>query len=68
MMYLSLKKSGLKKSLFIAAIIFAGIYGITDEIHQYFVPGRYSSAGDVAADFFGAILGSTGAKWFIKSK
>ena len=68
MMYLSLKKSGLKKSLFIAAIIFAGIYGITDEIHQYFVPGRYSSAGDVAADFFGAILGSTGAKHFVNKK
>ncbi len=66
LLYLSLHKSGLKKSLFIAAFIFAGIYGITDEFHQYFVPGRHSSAGDVAADFIGAFLGSTGAKHFVR--
>jgi len=66
MLYLSLNRSGLKKSLFIAAFIFAGIYGITDEFHQYFVPGRHSSAGDVAADFIGAFLGSTGAKHFVR--
>ena len=68
LLYLSLNTSGLKKSLFVVAFIFAGIYGITDEFHQYFVPGRYASAGDVAADFFGAFLGSTGAKHFVKSK
>jgi len=68
LLYISLHKSGLKKSLFVVAFIFAGIYGITDEFHQYFVPGRYASTGDVAADFFGAFLGSTGAKQFIKSK
>ncbi len=66
LLYLSLNKSGLKKSLFVVAFIFAGIYGITDELHQYFVPGRHSSAGDVAADFIGAFLGSTGAKHFVK--
>jgi len=68
LLYLSLATSGLKKSLFAVAFIVAGIYGITDEFHQYFVPGRYASAGDVAADFFGAFLGSTGAKHFMKSK
>ncbi len=67
LLYLSLRRSGLKKSLFIAALLFAGFYGVTDEIHQYFVPGRYSSGGDVAADFFGAFLGSSVAKFFIKS-
>ena len=68
LLYLSLHTSGLKKSLFAVAFICAGIYGITDEFHQYFVPGRYASSGDVAADFFGAFLGSTCAKHFIKSK
>jgi VanZ family protein len=67
MIYLSLNRSGVKKSLFAVAFIFAGIYGITDEFHQYFVPGRYASAGDVVADFLGALVGSTGAKYFIKS-
>jgi len=68
MLYISLNKSGCEKSLFVVAFIFAGIYGITDEFHQYFVPGRDASTGDVAADFFGAFLGSTGAKHFIKAK
>ena len=68
LLYLSLHSIGLKKSLFSLAVIFAGIYGISDEFHQYFVPGRYSSYGDVAADFIGAFLGSTGAKHFLKSK
>jgi len=31
-------------------------YGISDEIHQIFVPGRDSSAADVAADFLGSLL------------
>ena len=32
------------------------IYGITDEIHQYFVPGRHCSLSDVGSDTVGAIL------------
>ncbi len=68
MLYLSMSKSGLKKSLFATAFIIAGIYGMTDEFHQYFVPGRYASAGDIAADFFGAYLGSTGARYYTKSR
>jgi VanZ family protein len=66
LLYFSLNKSGCRRSLFIVAFIFAGIYGITDEFHQYFVPGRFASAGDVAADFFGAFIGSTSAKYFVK--
>ena len=32
------------------------LYGITDEIHQYFVPGRTFEFFDVGMDFLGAIL------------
>jgi VanZ family protein len=32
------------------------LYGITDEIHQSFVPGRDASAGDVAKDFAGGAI------------
>ena len=34
----------------------AMLYGISDEIHQYFIPGRHSSLSDVMADFFGAVM------------
>jgi VanZ family protein len=34
------------------------MYGISDELHQYFVPGRTSSLLDVTADGLGSFLGS----------
>ncbi len=37
-------------------ILCTGLYGISDEIHQYFVPERVSSIGDVMADFMGAVI------------
>ncbi len=41
-----------------AAAAFAGIlYGLTDEIHQFFVPGRQADPADWAADAVGAVLG-----------
>ncbi|MDR2095989.1 MAG: VanZ family protein [Treponema sp.] len=39
----------------------ASIYGIIDEVHQYFVPGRDCNVWDWAADVLGAILGALGA-------
>jgi VanZ family protein len=45
----------IKKAIFIA-IIFSIIYGITDEIHQYFVPLRDCSIFDWIFDCIGAIL------------
>lgn len=40
------------------AIIAAGIYGLTDELHQLFVPGRTASLYDAAADLIGAFFGA----------
>ncbi|MFH0824117.1 MAG: VanZ family protein [Pseudomonadota bacterium] len=34
------------------------VYGISDEFHQYFVPGRESEIGDVVADVIGGFIGS----------
>jgi VanZ family protein len=39
------------------SVLSAGLYGISDEIHQYFVPGRSADVMDVAADFVGAAWG-----------
>ena len=61
--YLSLKKSGIRKYVFIVAFLSACIYGISDELHQSFVPGRDAAVGDVFADFLGAFIGCTGASF-----
>ena len=38
-------------------VVFSTIlYGLTDEIHQYFVPGRTFEFLDIGMDFLGAIL------------
>jgi len=43
--------------LIIFSILSAGLYGISDEIHQSFNPSRNPSIPDVIADFLGASLG-----------
>lgn len=37
-------------------------YGVTDEWHQSFVPGRTPDVGDIAADALGACMG-TAVSW-----
>jgi DNA polymerase-1 len=37
---------------------FGIIYGLSDEFHQYFVPGRYASGLDLFLDTIGSIFGS----------
>ncbi len=39
------------------SIIFSSFYGLSDEIHQYFVPFRYFDWFDLLADVIGSILG-----------
>ena len=39
------------------AILFACLFGLSDEIHQAFVPSRCASAGDFLADCAGSISG-----------
>jgi VanZ family protein len=41
------------------AVVLATAYGITDEWHQSFVPGRSPEVADVIADAVGAALGVT---------
>ncbi len=42
------------------AIMTASLYGITDEVHQLFVPFRESSWLDWVADTAGAVIGAMG--------
>ncbi len=43
------------------AFLFAASWGILDEVHQAFVPGRNASWGDLLADAAGAALFTIGA-------
>ena len=48
-----------KKSLFFTAALAMAVcllYGISDEFHQSFIPGRYPSIWDIIADFLGATV------------
>jgi VanZ family protein len=44
------------------ALLLAAGYGVTDEIHQMFVPGRFAELKDLYADALGAAIG-IGACW-----
>jgi len=41
-----------------AAVLFSVVYGMSDEFHQMFVAGRTAAWDDVAADFYGAVIGA----------
>lgn len=58
------------KKIFLFSCIFGILYAISDELHQYFVPGRISSFFDLGIDSLGAVLGSFGfnLKEFIYGK
>jgi VanZ family protein len=42
------------------AILWCMLYGLTDEFHQYFIPGRSVSFQDIMADTLGALVVSVG--------
>jgi VanZ family protein len=45
----------------LAAWLIASVYGLSDEWHQSFVPGRTSDVGDAAANAVGALIAVAGA-------
>jgi VanZ family protein len=42
-----------------ATVVLATLYGVSDEFHQSFVPGRTPDVHDVLADFSGAAIAVT---------
>jgi VanZ family protein len=51
------------RGLFFIAIAasIASVYGIIDEVHQYFVPGRDANVWDWIADAAGSVIGAAAA-------
>lgn len=54
-----------KKKAFFISIIIAGLYGLTDEFHQSFTPGREPKIRDVFIDTIGGSLGGIWAKRYL---
>ena len=47
-------------------VVLVASYGVLDEFHQYFVPGRTVEFYDALADAFGALLGAWGMYYLVR--
>lgn len=43
----------------LAAVVIASLYGVSDEYHQAFVPGRTFDVLDMLADAIGSVVGAS---------
>ena len=50
------------------ALLIGGLYAVSDEFHQSFVPGRNAGLLDLAFDILGVVLGFYMAKMVISPK
>ncbi len=54
--------------VFIISAAVSGVYGILDEIHQLFVPGRSTEGFDMLADVLGSILAAAIYVWWMEKR
>jgi VanZ family protein len=52
----------------VLAIVAASLYGVTDEVHQGFVPFRTVAWSDWLADTVGSVIGAVGAQRVIERR
>lgn len=55
-LYFQDKKVTMKKFPVILALGIVAFYGMVDELHQYFIPGRFCDINDWIADVIGALI------------
>jgi VanZ family protein len=56
---------------FLLIVLISSLYGVIDEIHQFYVPGRDCNVWDWMADTLGAFLGGGAAllvEWWVYKK
>ncbi|UCE53338.1 MAG: VanZ family protein [Desulfobacterales bacterium] len=56
--YRTLRIKNYRQILILLSVVSASLYGISDEIHQHFIPYRNADLLDVMADILGAICGA----------
>ena len=66
--YETLPLKNFKNLLILISIGSAVLYGISDEIHQYFVPSRQADVMDVIANTIGSICGVCFYHWWKNQK
>lgn len=54
--------------IWVTAALISILYGASDEIHQYFVPGRFATIADWVSDVIGSIAGVLGVYFYFKKK
>ena len=54
--------------LLVLSAFSAALYGVSDEIHQYFVPSRTADIADMAANAVGSFVGAVVARTFLNRK
>lgn len=65
-LFFSLNDAGIP-ALLLLSVLAATVYGISDEFHQYFVPGRCASGWDVFIDMIGSSCGAAVAAFFYRT-
>lgn len=55
--YQTLRLENRRHILILLSVVSASVYGISDEIHQYFIPLRNADLLDIVADILGAVCG-----------
>jgi VanZ family protein len=58
----------LLKHALVFTIIICGVYGVSDEFHQYFVPNRDCEFWDWLADFIGVVIMILLIKYYLTKK
>jgi len=54
---------GFTNTQVLGSVVIASLYGISDEFHQYFVPGRNTDVWDWVADTLGAVIAVSLLAW-----
>jgi len=62
------RKEFLRRNVFLLSYIVGMTYGLSDEIHQKFVPGRSCEFLDFVADCLGIVLVQIGIWFYLKKK
>ncbi len=63
LLYFALLPGSSRTRAAVLAVIIASAYGVTDELHQHFTPGRVPDVADWLMDTAGAATGTAVAAW-----